>query len=82
MALHTPVVATQKGAEGIEIHEGGDILIADKPQDFAEKTLQLLSNSKLRQKISDNAYQLVNEKYNWAKAIPSFLDLVDKTARI
>ena len=36
MALGTPVVSTSKGAEGLDVTPGHDILIADEPAEFAE----------------------------------------------
>ncbi len=38
MALGTPVVSTSKGAEGLEITHGQDILIADDPKSIAQAT--------------------------------------------
>ena len=37
MALGTPVISTTKGAEGIDVHDGQDILIAEKLTLFLEK---------------------------------------------
>jgi sugar transferase (PEP-CTERM/EpsH1 system associated) len=80
MALGTPVVATSKGAEGLEFESGKHLLVADKPEAFAQMVIHLLKEPELRQQIVDNAYQLVQEKYDWAVVMPHFLDLVEKAA--
>lgn len=80
MALHTPVVATSKGAEGLEAQSGQHLLVADTPQAFAEAIIQLLKDPRLRQQLANNAYQLVSERYDWAATMPRFLNLVDRVA--
>ena len=65
MALGTPVVSTSKGAEGLAVTHGEDILIADEPTAFAECVLQLLDSPELRSKLARNGRGLVEEKYSW-----------------
>jgi polysaccharide biosynthesis protein PslH len=77
MALRTPVVATSKGAEGLDVQHGVHLLIADTPESYADAILQLLKNPGLCRKIGDNAYNLVKGKYDWAIVMPQFLDLVE-----
>ncbi|MBE2225427.1 MAG: glycosyltransferase, partial [Anaerolineae bacterium] len=81
MALHTPVVSTTKGAEGLDCKPGENILIADEPIDFANAILTLLKTPNLRNSLVENAYQLVSENYNWSNVMPRFLDLVEMTAK-
>jgi glycosyltransferase involved in cell wall biosynthesis len=80
MALHTPVVATAKGAEGLDLQHGEHLLIADTPQAFADAVLRLLGDPALRQRLADNGYRLVRERYDWAAIMPHFLSLVEKVA--
>jgi glycosyltransferase involved in cell wall biosynthesis len=65
MALGTPVVSTSKGAEGLEVTPGLDILIGDTPASFAKHVVDLLEDRHLRDRISANGQRLVREKYNW-----------------
>ncbi|MCC7352760.1 MAG: glycosyltransferase [Anaerolineae bacterium] len=81
MALGTPVVATSKGAEGLDVTDGEHILLADEPATFAERTLQLLSDSALRWRLAVNARRLVEERYDWRQIGQRFADLVEETAR-
>lgn len=80
MALRSPVVATTKGAEGLAVQNGENILIADKPADFADAVIRLLKEPGLRQRLVENAYRLVLEKYDWPVVAPRFLSLADKVA--
>lgn len=82
MALGTPVVATSKGAEGLDVRPDEHLLIADTPEAYAAAVIRLLSESGLRQRLADNAYQLVSEKYDWAAVMPRFLSLVDRVATV
>jgi glycosyltransferase involved in cell wall biosynthesis len=65
MALGTPVVSTSKGAEGLELTPGKDILIADEPTAFADAVLRLLDDPTLRAKLAANGQRLVREQYVW-----------------
>jgi glycosyltransferase involved in cell wall biosynthesis len=40
MDLGTPVVSTSKGAEGLAVTAEHDILIADRPEEFARQILR------------------------------------------
>ncbi len=80
MALKTPVIATSKGAEGLDVQDGENILLADTPKEFSEAILQLMDNRALRERIAQNAYQLVQEKYNWQRVIPKLLNLIESVS--
>ena len=85
MSLGVAVVATSKGAEGIEYTKGKDILIADKENDFAAYIINLLSNKTERLRQQKAARKLVEEKYDWniiGKEMASFInnDLLQKPA--
>jgi len=64
-ALGTPVVATSKGAEGLDVTPGHDILIADDPGQFADAVLGLLDDPMLRQKLALSGRRLVESLYDW-----------------
>jgi glycosyltransferase involved in cell wall biosynthesis len=67
MALGTPVVSTSKGAEGLAVTPGENILLADTAQGFAQATLRLLEDPELRARLARNARQLVQERYSWSR---------------
>ena len=64
MALGTPVVSTSKGAEGLEVTPGEDILIADEPTEFADAVSRLLGTPTLRAKLAANGRRLMRERYS------------------
>ncbi len=79
MALGTPVVATSKGAEGLDVADGEHLLLADDPQTFAARTVELLSNPDLRRRLAANARCLVEQRYDWDAIGRRFVALVEET---
>lgn len=75
--LRTPVIATSKGAEGLEVQHEKHLLIADTPETYAQETIRLLRDVELRDELTSNAYHLVKEKYDWPVIIPKFLSLIE-----
>jgi glycosyltransferase involved in cell wall biosynthesis len=65
MALGTPVVSTSKGAEGLAVSSGRDILMADAPQAFADQVVRLLEDDRLVESISSRGRTLVAREYTW-----------------
>ena len=79
MALGTPVVATTKGAEGLDVTDGEHLLLADDPQSFATGTIRLLGDPDLRHCLTTNARRLVEDRYDWRAIGERFSDLVEAT---
>jgi polysaccharide biosynthesis protein PslH len=65
MAMGKAVVATTVGAEGIDYVNGRDIVIADEPENFAEKVVALLADEAKREMLGKSARRLVEQKYSW-----------------
>jgi glycosyltransferase involved in cell wall biosynthesis len=80
MALRTPVVATPKGAEGLDVVHGENILIAETAKEYADAAIRLMTDPDLRHRLVENGYQLVKEKYDWSVVMPQFLGLITKVA--
>ena len=78
MALGTPVVATSKGAEGLDAQSGIHLLIADQPAAFADAVVQLLTDPSLRQRLAEHGRTLVEQHYSWSLVMPRFLQLVER----
>jgi glycosyltransferase involved in cell wall biosynthesis len=64
MALGTPVVATRKGAEGLRVANGEDILIADTAEEFADATVRLICDDDLHARIAGRARESVSAHYD------------------
>jgi glycosyltransferase involved in cell wall biosynthesis len=80
MALGTPVVATSKGAEGLDALAGEHVLIADDAPAFAAAVLRLLSDPALRRRLSDNGRRMVREQYEARQVGPRFLEVAERAA--
>lgn len=80
MALGTPVVTTTKGAEGLDLTPGSEILIADAPDDFASTVLRLLHDSTLRDRLARNARRLAERCYDWTEIGKRFVSAVEGAA--
>ena len=81
-ALGTPVVATSKGAEGLDVTNGGNILLADTPQEFARAVTRLLAEPELARQLAENARDLVENFYDWGPIVERLhLLLLDITTR-
>ncbi len=65
MAQGKPVVSTSVGCEGLEVTPDKDIIVADDPKEFANRTVELLKDEGLRLKIGVNGRKLVESKYDW-----------------
>jgi glycosyltransferase involved in cell wall biosynthesis len=75
MALGRPVVSTRVGAEGLDVADGNDLLLADAPGDFAKAVARLLGDRPLRARLAANARRLVEARYDWARPGDALLDV-------
>lgn len=64
MAMGRAVVSTTIGAEGLDVHDGRDIILADNPAKFADTVAELLTNDGLRGRYERAAAELA-AKYDW-----------------
>lgn len=81
MALGTPVVATSKGAEGLDVADGEYLLLADEPERFAGSVVALLRDATLRAHLATNARRLVERRYDWDAIGRRFVELVEEMVR-
>ena len=49
MAMEKPIVSTTVGAEGLPVGDGGELLLADTPEAFAEAVVSVLTDEELAQ---------------------------------
>jgi polysaccharide biosynthesis protein PslH len=72
MAARIPVVSTTVGAEGLAIHPPDDIRIADAPEDFADRCLELLDDAEDRRHVAAAAWEMVNANFSWEQVAHCF----------
>jgi glycosyltransferase involved in cell wall biosynthesis len=62
-----PVVTTSIVNKGVEAKNNEEIMVADRPEDFANKVIVLLKNKKQRKKLSANGKKFLKKNYSWDK---------------
>jgi polysaccharide biosynthesis protein PslH len=65
LALKTPVVSTRKGVEGLDLIPGEDLLVADKPVEFAEAVLRVLEDRSFRDQLGRQGCETVRRSHGW-----------------
>ncbi|MFC2169251.1 glycosyltransferase [Acidobacteriota bacterium] len=78
MSIGRPIVSTSLGAEGIPARNRDNIILADKPEDFANGIFDLMSDHALFQKIIENALKLVTARYSWEKGVDVLEEVLEK----
>jgi len=64
MAMGKAIVSTAVGCEGLNVNDGKNIMIADNPEEFAERVINLLINRDIRNTLENNALT-VAQGYSW-----------------
>ena len=64
-ARRCPVVATTIGAFGYDVENGRELLLADRPADFASACLRLLREPEFGQALAARAHQRFLERWTW-----------------
>jgi polysaccharide biosynthesis protein PslH len=65
-AMAKPIVSTTLGAEGLEFRRGREILIADRPEEFAAQVAELLQYPGRARRMGEAARALVEERYSFS----------------
>jgi glycosyltransferase involved in cell wall biosynthesis len=53
--------------EGLPVQHGRDVLVANASEDFAQCVVDILRDSDLRRRLSENAQSTVRAQYAWEK---------------
>jgi glycosyltransferase involved in cell wall biosynthesis len=69
MAAGLPVVASSKAAEGLEVSDGVELLIADGSEGFARALARVLQDQALARRMAVAARRRVEERYRWEKIV-------------
>jgi glycosyltransferase involved in cell wall biosynthesis len=65
MAMGKAIVSTPIGAEGLEVHDGKDIVLSEEPEDFARQIVTLLRDEAARARLERAAVQTAG-KHDWS----------------
>ncbi len=81
MAAKVPVVSTSVGAEGLPVTNDEHIAIADEPELFARRCLDLLGDARKRQQMTDQAWELVSTRFSWDRIGREFESAIEAGPR-
>jgi sugar transferase (PEP-CTERM/EpsH1 system associated) len=78
MAAGKAVVSTTLGAEGLPVQHGQNILLADRPDEFANHVIELLRDQNKRGALGKAARQLVAQNYSWRSVAQQLADILGR----
>lgn len=81
MAARVPVVSTAIGAEGLLVRPGENLHIADTPEEFAARCLDLLGSGAARQRMAETAFDIVQRNFSWERVARDFTAILEEQAR-
>jgi len=79
MATAKAVVSTTVGAEGLDIHHGRDIMLADDARSFAQAVIMLLRDPELRRRYEKAAAETA-ARYDWPAIGERFSEVLQSVA--
>jgi polysaccharide biosynthesis protein PslH len=79
MAMGKAVVSTSIGAEGLDVHDGQDIVLTDRADAFAEAVKTLLQDVELRGRYERAAANLARQ-YDWPEIGKRFAEVLEAIA--
>lgn len=69
MAAGLPVITTSQGNEGINAKANEQIIIADDPEEYANRTIEMLRDGNRRKIMGQSGVDFVRTNFNWEKVI-------------
>jgi polysaccharide biosynthesis protein PslH len=81
MAMGKPVVCTSIGAEGLDVHPGRDILLADDAARFADSVVMLLLDESLCRRYGIAATESAG-RHDWPVVAEGFAHVLERVKRL
>ena len=81
MAMGKAVVSTSVGAEGLDVEDTCDIMLADDPSTFSERVITLLRDAALREYIGREAAKR-SRQYDWSVITQRFAQVLEKATAL
>jgi polysaccharide biosynthesis protein PslH len=72
LSLQAPIVSTTLGAEGFDVTNGEQLLLADDPADFARSVVELLADRARAQTLGAAGRSFAVQHYDWRSIVPKF----------
>jgi glycosyltransferase involved in cell wall biosynthesis len=73
-----PIVSTSIGAEGIDVQDGENLLIADTSDTFADAVMRVLQDPTLGDHLRENGRRWVQEQYDWRRVYAQWDTVYDR----
>jgi glycosyltransferase involved in cell wall biosynthesis len=73
-----PCIATSVAAEGMGMKNGIDLIIADKPEDFAKNLILIYHNKEKWENISKNTIEFIEKNYSYSMGRNKIKTLLDE----
>jgi glycosyltransferase involved in cell wall biosynthesis len=81
MAAGKAVVSTTVGAEGLDVHHGRDIMLADDARSFAQAVIALLRDPEMRRRYQTAAAETA-ARYDWPAIGERFAEVLQSVAEM
>lgn len=65
LAMGTPVVSTSIGAQGLNLQNGKEILLADRAEDFIRETARALNDAAFRKNLECAGLEAARSRFSW-----------------
>lgn len=75
MAMGRAIVSTSIGAEGLDVRNGKDIILADEAETFADAVITLLCEPEMRKRYERAAAETV-ARFGWASVAEKFVEVL------
>jgi glycosyltransferase involved in cell wall biosynthesis len=72
LAAGCPVISTRMGAEGVAVTHGREVLLADRPEQWARMVVRLRTEPGLRERLVQAGRALVQAHYDWRMLVTAF----------
>lgn len=74
MAYGKAIVSTSVGAEGINVTSGQNIFIANEPDEFSTRVIELLTNDAKRHSIEEEAQKFAEKHFDNKKVVSALIE--------
>jgi len=81
MAMARPTVSTSIGAEGLSVSDGEELYLADDPETFVRRVLQLLADPDAGDRMGQAAQERVRRDFGWEAAARPFIETCEQVVR-
>lgn len=71
LARRVPIVTTTHGSRGYQLVPGEQAFVTDDPGSYARACVTLLSDSSVRERVSEAGWKLFNDHYSWDSIQPA-----------